>query len=57
MYKGWGRLAKWILLGAVLLAYPHFAPPFWVVNIVAYGMVLGIITLSLTFLAAYGGMV
>jgi branched-chain amino acid transport system permease protein len=48
---------KWILVLAVLVAYPHFVPPFWVVNIAAYGLVLGIITLSLTFLAAYGGMV
>jgi branched-chain amino acid transport system permease protein len=57
MYPRWGSFVKWILAAALLIAYPHFAPPFWVVNIVAYGVVLGIITLSLTFLAAYGGMV
>jgi branched-chain amino acid transport system permease protein len=57
MNVGWGRMVKLILVAALLIAYPHFAPQFWVVNIVAYGMVLGIIALSLTFLAAYGGMV
>lgn len=54
---GWGGKIRWILFAAALIAYPHFAPQFWVVNIGAYAIVLGIITLSLTFLAAYGGMV
>ena len=40
-----------------LLVYPHLAPDFWVVSIGAHAMVLGIIALSLTFLAAYGGMI
>ena len=54
---GWGRIARWTLMAAAIISYPHFAPQFWVVNIGAYAIVLGIITLSLTFLAAYGGMV
>lgn len=41
----------------MLLAYPHFVPDFWVVSVGAYAMVLGIIALSLTFLAAFGGMI
>lgn len=40
-----------------LLVYPFLVPDFWVVSIGAWSIVLGIITLSLTFLAAYGGMV
>jgi branched-chain amino acid transport system permease protein len=54
---GWDRRVKWMLFAAALIVYPHIAPQFWVANIGAYALVLGIITLSLTFLAAYGGMV
>ena len=50
-------MARWTLIAAAIISYPHFAPQFWVVNIGAYAIVLGIITLSLTFLVAYGGMV
>lgn len=53
----WNGKARWVLISALLIAFPHFASQFWVVNIAAYAIVLGIITLSLTFLAAYGGMV
>jgi len=49
--------ARWVLITALLIAFPHFASQFLVVNIAAYAIILGIITLSLTFLAAYGGMV
>lgn len=57
LFTGWGKIARWTLIAAAIISYPHFAPQFWVVNIGAYAIVLGIITLSLTFLAAYGGMV
>ena len=40
-----------------LLVYPWLVPDFWVVSVGAQTLVLGVITLSLTFLAAYGGMV
>jgi branched-chain amino acid transport system permease protein len=51
---------RWIvptLLVAALAAYPHLVPDFWIVSVGAYAIVLGIIALSLTFLAAYGGMI
>ena len=51
---------RWIaptLFVAALGAYPHFVPDFWIVSVGAYAIVLGIIALSLTFLAAYGGMI
>lgn len=47
----------WALGGLALLAYPVVVPDFWVVSVGAQAIVLGLITLSLTFLAAYGGMV
>ena len=43
------------LLG--LLAYPLLVPPFWTLQIGAQSLYLGIIALSLTLLAGYGGMV
>lgn len=42
---------------AALLAFPWFAPPFFVLQIGAQSLVLGLIALSLMFLAGYGGMV
>ncbi len=51
-----GRLRAGLLLVA-LLVYPFLVSDFWIVSIGAWALVLGIITLSLTFLAAYGGMV
>lgn len=50
------RLA-WAASCTGLLAYPLLVPDFWVVSVGAQALVLGLITLSLTFLAAYGGMV
>ncbi len=47
----------YILLGAFLLIYPWIASPFWAVEIGAQSLVLGVIALSLTLLAGYGGMV
>lgn len=47
----------YILLGAFLLIYPWFASPFWAVQIGAQAFALGVIALSLTLLAGYGGIV
>jgi len=47
----------YILLGVFLLGYPWIASPFWTVQIGAQAFILGMIALSLTFLAGYGGMV
>ncbi|MCO5118388.1 MAG: branched-chain amino acid ABC transporter permease [Burkholderiaceae bacterium] len=50
-------MAPALLTAAALLVYPLLVPDFWVVSVGAYSIVLGIIALSLTFLAAYGGMI
>jgi branched-chain amino acid transport system permease protein len=42
---------------AVLLVYPFVATPFFTFQIAAQSLALGLIALSLTFLAGYGGMV
>jgi branched-chain amino acid transport system permease protein len=42
---------------AFVLAYPLFASPFFVYQIGAQSLALGLIALSLTFLAGYGGMI
>lgn len=54
---GRARLGIWVAGVAGLLVYPLLVPDFWVVSVGAQAIVLGVITLSLTFLAAYGGMV
>ncbi|MFC5418931.1 branched-chain amino acid ABC transporter permease [Bosea eneae] len=46
----------WIA-AALLLVMPLIASPFWLVQILAYAMILGMIALSLMFLAGYGGIV
>ncbi|MGR3491558.1 MAG: branched-chain amino acid ABC transporter permease [Shimia sp.] len=46
----------WILL-ALLVLFPFVATEFFVLQIGAYAMILGIIALSLMWLAGYGGMV
>jgi branched-chain amino acid transport system permease protein len=46
-----------VLVGAFLLVYPWVASPFWTTQIGAQSLFLGIISLSLMFLAGYGGMV
>ncbi|MEO0636152.1 MAG: branched-chain amino acid ABC transporter permease [Pseudomonadota bacterium] len=46
----------WIVL-AVLLLFPFAATEFFVLQIGAYSMILGILALSLMWLAGYGGMV
>jgi branched-chain amino acid transport system permease protein len=51
------RRIGWIVLGAALIAYPLLVPRFWTFQIGAQSLWLGIIALSLIFLAGYGGMV
>jgi branched-chain amino acid transport system permease protein len=48
--------AFWVV-AVLLLAMPAIASPFWLVQIIAYSMVLGLVALSLMFLAGYGGIV
>ena len=47
---------QWILL-VLLLAMPLLANGFFLIQIIAYAMILGMISLSLMFLAGYGGIV
>jgi branched-chain amino acid transport system permease protein len=46
-----------VLVLLFLVAYPLVASPFWTVQIGAQALFLGVIALSLMFLAGYGGMV
>ena len=46
-----------LLILGFLLLYPWIASSFWTVQIGAQSLILGVIALSLTFLAGYGGMV
>jgi branched-chain amino acid transport system permease protein len=46
-----------VLVLAVLLAFPWVAPPFFTYQIGAQALALGLIALSLTFLAGAGGMI
>ena len=51
---------QWLMTGAgflLLLSLPIFLPNFWLANILGRAMVYGIVALSLTFLAHYGGFV
>ncbi len=52
------RVIQLSLLGlAVLAILPLVLPPFWTANIMGRALVYGIVALSLTFLASYGGFV
>jgi len=51
------RNAAILLLGLVLVFLPAIASDFILVQVVGWAMILGIIALSLMFLAGYGGMV
>jgi branched-chain amino acid transport system permease protein len=53
----WPVRPQHILVALFLLAYPLIATPFWIVQIGAQSLFLGVIALSLMFLAGYGGMV
>ncbi|MEO0484961.1 MAG: branched-chain amino acid ABC transporter permease [Pseudomonadota bacterium] len=46
----------WVLLGLLIL-FPAVASDFFVLQIGAYSMILGVLALSLMWLAGYGGMV
>lgn len=51
---------RWVLTGigiAFLMTLPLLLPNFWLVNIFGRALVYGIVALSLTFLAHYGGFV
>jgi len=56
---GWVRAVRLrhVLLLAALLVYPWVASPFFTFQVGGQALVLGLIALSLTFLAGYGGMV
>ena len=49
--------ARHVVMLVALIAYPFVATPFFTFQIAAQSMVLGLIALSLMFLAGYGGMV
>lgn len=46
----------WIVV-VLLLIMPALVNPFWLVQIIAYAMILGMVALSLMFLGGYGGIV
>ncbi len=59
-----GALSRWVsrhalilILGALMLIMPAIASDFILVQVFGWAMILGIIALSLMFLAGYGGMV
>jgi branched-chain amino acid transport system permease protein len=51
------QVARYFIVLLALLAYPWVATPFFAFQIGAQALVLGLIALSLAFLAGYGGMV
>jgi branched-chain amino acid transport system permease protein len=54
----WRHLsARHVLVLAFVLVFPFVATPFFTFQVAAQALVLGLIALSLTFLAGYGGMV
>lgn len=48
---------RWWILFVLLIAFPFVATDFFVLQVGAYSMILGIISLSLMWLAGYGGMI
>jgi branched-chain amino acid transport system permease protein len=52
-----GLKPRHLAAAALLILYPLLASPFWTVQIGAQILFLGVIALSLMFLAGYGGMV
>jgi branched-chain amino acid transport system permease protein len=58
VFSQWvSRNAAILLLGLVMVFLPAIASDFILVQVVGWAMILGIIALSLMFLAGYGGMV
>ena len=59
--QGWASARavgpRHVIVLAALLIYPWMASPFFTYQIGGQALVLGLIALSLTFLAGYGGMV
>jgi branched-chain amino acid transport system permease protein len=54
----WRRLeARHVLVLALVLVFPFVATPFFTYQVAAQSLVLGVIALSLTFMAGYGGIV
>jgi branched-chain amino acid transport system permease protein len=49
--------ARHVIVLAALIAYPFLVPPFWTFQIGGQTLTLGLIALSLAFLAGYGGIV
>jgi branched-chain amino acid transport system permease protein len=49
--------ARHVLVLAIVLVFPFVATPFFTYQVAAQSLVLGVIALSLTFLAGYGGIV
>jgi branched-chain amino acid transport system permease protein len=57
LLESWrGVRARHLAVLAALLVYPWVVPPFFTYQIGAQALILGLIALSLTFLAGYGGM-
>jgi branched-chain amino acid transport system permease protein len=54
---GPAKLLRYVVVLAALVVYPWIASNFFVFQIGAQSLILGIIALSLAFLAGYGGMV
>jgi branched-chain amino acid transport system permease protein len=54
----WRHLsARHVLIFLFLLVYPFIASPFFTYQVAAQSLILGLISLSLTFLGGYGGIV
>lgn len=49
-------VAFWVVV-VLLLVMPAILNPFWLVQILAYSLILGMVALSLMFLGGYGGIV
>lgn len=56
MLTRWQWVASLVVVG-FLLVLPHLLPSFWIANILGRSIVYGIVAMSLTFLASYGGFV
>ncbi len=56
-WRPWRHVgARHVVVLAAVLAYPWIVPPFFAFQIGGQALTLGLIALSLTFLAGYGGM-
>ena len=54
----WRALApRHVFIGALVLVFPFIASPFFTFQVASQSLILGLIALSLSFLAGYGGMV